>query len=79
MLTKRTNILFDDELWLNLLAISRSEKKSVAFLVRQAISDKYFSNSKSAEIKEAYEEILSLREFSPKINYQKLIAHGRKF
>lgn len=79
MLTKRTNILFDDKLWLNLLAISKAEKKSVACLVRQAITDKYFSNGKGAEIKEAYEEIISLRDVYPKINYRKLINNGRKF
>lgn len=81
MLTKRTNILFNKELWAVLLAQSKEEKSSVGELVRRAVSDRYTQKDVIARRKDAFEQVLRIRpkEYHGKIDYKKLINYGRKY
>lgn len=80
MLSKRTNILFDDELWAVLLAQSKIENSSVGELVRRAVVDKYSKKEAIARRKEIFEQILRIRPAAArgKIDYKELINYGRK-
>ena len=44
MLTKRTNILFDEKMWQALVAEARKKQSSVGELVRSAVEETYLSN-----------------------------------
>lgn len=62
MLTKRTNILFEEELWRMLKEKSRIEKASVGTLVRKAVREKYGEENRLVKRKKAIEAILEFRE-----------------
>ena len=80
MLNKRTNILFDEELWQNMLVLAQAKNKSVGALIRQAVEDVYFSDERAQKCTDAYQKILVERKVSQsKINYGKLIDYGRKY
>jgi len=81
MLSRRTNILFDNELWAVLLAQSKVEKSSVGELVRRAVVDKYSKKEVLARRKEAIAHILRIRPAPArgKIDYKELINYGRKY
>ncbi len=77
MLTKRTNLLFEEELW-QLLAAKAAEKElSVGELVRQAVRRVYIEDNQG-RILQASRKILANRKFGRKIAYQALINYGRK-
>jgi hypothetical protein len=80
MLTKRTNILFDNDLWDLLTSVARREKSSVGEVVRRAISKVYTQDNFIERKKEAFETI---RKFRVKqkgiVNYKSLINEGRKY
>jgi len=63
MLTKRTNILFDQKTWDYLVGLSQTENTSVGDLVRKAVKIVY--NQKEVELKkqreEAHAKVLKLR------------------
>ena len=44
MLQKRTNILFDTELWEKLAALAKEKKMSIGELTRKAVKKQYFSD-----------------------------------
>lgn len=80
MLTKRTNILFDDKLWRLLTSRAKREKASVGKLVRRAVEKVYMQDEEMDRRKKAYEEILKIRKISKKpIDYKALINYGRKY
>ncbi|MBM3209520.1 hypothetical protein FJZ40_04495 [Candidatus Shapirobacteria bacterium] len=78
MLTKRTNILFEEDLWLTLAALAQSQEVSVGELVREAVRKTYFGEGKQKKITQAVESILVTRKKQAGINYGELINHGRK-
>lgn len=77
MLTKRTNILFDEELWKKLLAIACSSNKSVGQIVREAVCEKYYDR-KQEERSRAYHDILRIRKKFKHVDYEELINAGRE-
>lgn len=80
MLTKRTNILFDEQLWKALTAEAKKRKTSVARLVRKAVEKEYFEDTKWEERRRAFEEIKKIRKISKtRIDYKALINYGRKY
>jgi hypothetical protein len=80
MLTKRTNILFDGELWDLLTSLARRERSSVGEVVRKAISKVYKEENNFERRKKAFETI---RKFRVKqrgvLDYKALINDGRKY
>lgn len=79
MLNKRTNILFNEELWGKLTAIAEIKKTSVGQLIRTAVEEKYNKEVKLAERKALLEDIERVRpHFKDKIDYKELINYGRK-
>lgn len=64
MLTKRTNILFDKDLWEKLAALAKKRKTSVGELTRKAVKNAYFSDEEliQEDRKRAVEAILRFRE-----------------
>lgn len=80
MLTKRTNILFDEKLWRELSARAKREKTSVGNLVRKAVEKAYVQNEEKDKRTKAFERILKIRKMSKKpIDYKALINYGRKY
>ena len=81
MLTKRTNILFDEQLWAVLSAASKAEKSSIGALVRRAVADRYVKNDVLARRKEVFDHIVKIRPapVRGKIDYKALINYGRKY
>lgn len=71
MLTKRTQILFDTQLWNTLVSIARTSNVSIGELVRTAVREKYEEDNLLQKRKEAVEEILSFRK-----KYGKKLAKG---
>lgn len=62
MLTKRTQILFDKNLWNILVGISRKENTSVGELVRVAVREKYEEEELLQRRKKAVEDIIAFAE-----------------
>src|SRR3989344_8820757 len=62
MLTKRTNILFEDELWNMLKERARVEQISVGELVRNTLREKYGEEKRLVKRRKAIESILAFRE-----------------
>jgi len=81
MLTRRTNILFDDTLWAILAAKSKSEKSSIGELVRRAVADTYGHKDVIARRKAVFDHIIRIRPapVHGKIDYKELINYGRKY
>ena len=79
MLTKRTQILFDEELWKQLVKISVVKKTSIGQLIREAVEEKYQKKLKLSERKALLERIEKIRpHFKGRIDYKELINYGRK-
>lgn len=80
MLTKRTNILFDENLWETLTAEAVKRKTSVGKLVREAVAKMYARDKELEERRKAFEHILKIRKVSKtRIDYKALINYGRKY
>ena len=81
MLTKRTNILFDEVLWKQLVKLSETKKTSVGQLVREAVQEKYQAAVDLEKRRQAIENILKIRpkHVKGKIDYKALINAGRKY
>ena len=80
MLVKRTNILFDEDLWGQLTSLASSQTTSVGNLVRNAVKKVYFNDSLVRERAEAIDDIMAIRKvFKGKIDYKELINAGRKY
>lgn len=81
MLTKRTNILFDESQWMLLSLESKKRNISIGKLVRQAVDNTYVSKEKTDRMRRAYDRIMQIRPKPVKgrIDYKELINHGRKY
>lgn len=80
MLNKRTNILFDENLWNMLTALAISHKKSVGELVRSAVK-KVYIDEKREKREKAFSDIQKLKKGIGSISVseiKELIAYGRK-
>lgn len=80
MLTKRTNILFSEELWKKLLQLAEAKKTSVGEFVRRAVEEKYTKEAEFEQTKQLLERIEKIRPkpFKGAIDYKALINYGRK-
>jgi hypothetical protein len=79
MLTKRTNILFEEKTWKLLSDLAKSRDASVGELVREAVKLVYGKETKIARRKQALREIQNLRKRAQGIDYKELINYGRKY
>lgn len=79
MLAKRTNILFEDNMWTKLVALSQRKEKSVGDLVRLAVRKVYFSDIDINSRARVIDKILKTRKIVKGINYRELIDAGRKY
>lgn len=80
MLTKRTQILFEENLWRKLVRLSQAQKISVGKLVREAVRERYEDTEKMSRRQKAIEATLKERIVSKtKIDYKELVNYGRKF
>lgn len=80
MLTKRTNILFDENIWKKLTDLAKSQGISVGNLVRKAVEEKYSEKDSLEARKKVIEHIEKIRpHFKGKLDYKALINHGRKY
>lgn len=81
MLTKRTHIMFDQELWEKLARLSKAQNTSVGKIVRDAVEEKLEQKKIFAQRAKAIEDIKKIRPkpFKGKIDYKELINYGRKF
>jgi predicted CopG family antitoxin len=80
MLTKRTHILFDEEVWNKLVKMAQQEKSSVGELIRTAVEEKFAQQEILRKRRQAFEAILKHRPkpYPGKIDYKELINAGRK-
>ena len=80
MLTKRTNILFDEALWKLLVAQAKKQKTSVGELVRTAARRMYDADQRAVMRKRAGENIRKIRKVEKgRVDYKELINYGRKY
>ena len=80
MLQKRTNILFDEDIFRFLSALAAKKGTSVGSLVRNAVSKVYIDNN-YANRDTAYKSILKIRKSIKKIKASEIkefIDYGRK-
>jgi hypothetical protein len=62
MLTKRTQILFDQQLWNNLTYIAQEKNISVGQLVRSTLKEKYGNEKKLLKRRQAIKGIFAFRK-----------------
>lgn len=80
MLDKRTNILFEEQLFNHLVNLASEKNTSVGNLVRQAVVRVYFYKGNKKRV-DAVSEILRLRKKVPPIKNSEIkdfIEYGRK-
>ena len=80
MLTKRTNILFDEQLWEHLIELAREQKVSVGELVRTAVKEYYdLTQDTKQRIQNACHSIEAKRKHQKgTLDYKALVNYGRK-
>lgn len=79
MLTKRANILFEEQLWQNLLKLAGKREISVGQLVREMAEEKLADEQLQECRRQAVEKIKRIRpHFKGKLDYKALINYGRK-
>lgn len=80
MLTKRTNILFDDFTWNTLKQVAVVENTSIGQLVRNAVKNTYLKQQQVDSRQQLMNSIKTLAKNvnTTRINYRKLINDGRK-
>lgn len=79
MLTKRTNILFMEDTWADLVTLAQNTDSSVGELVRNAVSKTYFSGRNLSKRTAAVNSILKNRVRVRGLNYKDIISDGRKY
>lgn len=81
MLTKRTNILFDEEMWRMLVAVAKRQGTSVGNVIRTTMRRQYIEEDRLTRLARAYDAILKHRPAPSKkrIDYKALINAGRKW
>jgi len=83
MLTKRANLLFEEELWQLLAAKAEEEELSVGELVRQAVQKIYVEPGDEVlkGRKQAFKALIKLQQKTKqkgRVDYKALIEYGRK-
>ncbi|MBI4999604.1 ribbon-helix-helix protein, CopG family [Candidatus Gottesmanbacteria bacterium] len=83
MLTKRTNLLLDEETYKNLLLLAKEKKVSLGEIIRQAINRVYKRES-DAEMEKRSKVVASIMNLwektkGKKTDYRALIEYGRRF
>jgi len=78
MLSKRANILFEEDLWLTLATLAQSREVSVGELVREAVRKAYLGEARQNNIAKAAAMILFLRQKQTGIDYKELVNYGRR-
>jgi len=82
MLTKRTNILFNEDLFQHLVFLAKKNQTSVGDLVRKAVIKVYLASEEEQEKIKAFQEILKLKRGLGRLKakeIKKLINYGRKY
>lgn len=82
MLTKRTNILFDEEIFKYLVALADKNKTSVGDLVRKAVTKLYIQQNDDQNKLTAYQNILKLKKGLGRTSAKEIresINYGRKY
>lgn len=80
MLTKRTNILLEEDLWRQLKRVAREQNISVSQFIREAIDIKLDEKKQLKQTQKAIDEIRKIRpHFKGKLDYKALINYGRKY
>lgn len=81
MLNKRTQILFDQDMWQRLTSLAKAKNTSVGKLVREAVEQKYLYAVDLQKRHKAIEATLRHRPnpFKGRIDYKALINAGRKY
>ncbi len=80
MLTKRTQILFDKDLWNKLVKLAKDQNTSASEFLREAAKEKLSREDELSQRRRAFENILKHRPKPVKgrIDYKALINEGRK-
>lgn len=79
MLTKRAQILFEQEQWKTLMALAADERVSVSELVRKAVDRMCVEDKILTQRRKAIEWIRANRVVVGPIDYKELINDGRKY
>ena len=83
MLTRRTNVLFDEADYANLLMHSRERNKTIGELVRQAVKRTYkvkkMDNREKILLKKIKEGWKFLKNPEIPVDYKALVEYGRKY
>ena len=80
MLNKRTNILFDNDLWDLLTSVARREGSSVGEVVRKAVKKVYKESNLTERKIKAFDTIRKFRvKQKGTVDYKFLINAGRKY
>lgn len=82
MLTKRTNILFNEELFNHLVALANKNSTSVGDLVRKAVIKVYWKPEQNQGKIKAFKEIIRLKKGLGRISskeIKEMINYGRRY
>ena len=84
MLTRRTNVLFDEADYATLLFMSREKNKTIGELVRHAVKKTYKVKAKKGRIDKSLELAIkksweALKHPEIPLDYKALIEYGRKY
>jgi predicted DNA-binding ribbon-helix-helix protein len=87
MLSKRTNILFEEQMWQQLTYLAEERKTSVGDLVRSAVQSRYLTTKKKRYDQTKLRALDAMRGVRSQlkkhamhnINIRELIADGRKY
>ena len=82
MLTKRTNILFDEKMFASLIFLAKRRKTSIGGLVRKAVAQTYFGSKDNQERMALFKEICQLKKGLGRLQNKEiksLINYGRKY
>ena len=83
MLTRRTNVLFDEADYATLLFMSREENKTIGELVRHAVKKIYkvkkIDNREKILLKKIKEGWKFLKNPGIPVDYKALVEYGRKY
>ena len=80
LLTKRAQILFDEQFWNKLVQVAESQGTSVGEVIRRILKDKFGGEVEIEAKKKTLEEIERIRpHFKGKLDYKALINYGRKY
>ena len=82
MLTKRTNILFSQEVFNYLTALARRDNTSVGQLIRVAVNKTYIKPEQNDRRVKAFKEIMRLKKGFGRISTKEIkefINYGRKY